>query len=92
MGTEKRFKIVSFIAYMFVGSIAILGILFPIPEVLLDAIPKTVTIPLIIFFVLNSMVIASYCYYWGKYTGENKKIVDMVKQKYQKPEYAKVKR
>lgn len=81
MGTEKKFKIVSFITYLFVGSLAIIGIIFPVPEVFLDSIPSNIMLLLIIFFTLNSLMIAFYCYYWGKSTGENKKVMERVKQR-----------
>lgn len=81
MSTEKKFKIASFMMLMFVGIVSLSGIFSPVPEILMDAIQDKLKLPLIIFFIINSVLLAIYCYYWGKSTGENKNITDKSKQR-----------
>lgn len=81
MSTERKFKIASFFMYMFVGVISISGIFSSMPEYLMGAINDSLKLPLVLFFIINSVLLAFYCYYWGKSTGENKKVMERVKQR-----------
>lgn len=78
MNTEKKYNIIIWIPIIFVIALAIISRVSGIPTEISKIVPVKILVPITIYFVIYSVVLSLYCYYWGKYNGERKEFFEKI--------------
>lgn len=81
MKSSKMRAITSWFPISFAIGVALLGRIFPIPKEVYRVISVNVMIALSAAFVLYSIVLSMYCYYWGKENGKNEQYFEKLCKK-----------
>ena len=77
---KTEYLVTSWLVIAFVLATAIINRVSDIPVNLSKIVPKDLWVPISIYFVIYSVVLSVYSYYWGKHTGEREKSSNKIKR------------